>query len=151
MPKVNHVARYLVSHSVPNTARAITPLKLQKLLYYCQGWYMAFNQGKALFDEELMAWKHGPVVPEIYQEYKKYGYLTIQPESFENKDETGKRIFSERQFEVLNAVWNAYGEYDGKYLEELTHQEEPWSNTHLNSEISKVDVSNYFSKLVSKK
>ncbi|WP_416144891.1 Panacea domain-containing protein [Planococcus koreensis] len=151
MPKAELVAKYLVSKSTPNTTRAITPLKLQKLLYYCQGWHMAFNQGKPLFEEDLFAWKHGPVVPEIYYSYKKYGYLTIPAESFENKDEKGKRIFSDRQLEVLNAVWEAYGKYDGKYLEELTHQEEPWSITKQSVEIQKTNVFKYFSKLLSKK
>ena len=45
----------------------VTNLKLQKLLYYAQGWYLAFFD-EPLFDERIEAWLHGPVVPPIYQD-----------------------------------------------------------------------------------
>ena len=51
----------------------ITPLKLQKILYYAQGYYLAINDVE-LFPEEFQAWTHGPVNEEIYIKYKDYGY-----------------------------------------------------------------------------
>ena len=44
---------------------SVTNSKLQKILYYVQGYYMArFNH--PLFPDEIQAWKFGPVVPNVY-------------------------------------------------------------------------------------
>ncbi|WP_050181290.1 Panacea domain-containing protein [Domibacillus robiginosus] len=147
MPKATDVAAYLLSLSKPNTPWAVTPLKLQKLLYYCQGWHMAFSNGEALFEDDIVAWEHGPVVRDIYFEYKDYRYLTIPAKPFHNKTKKGKPIFTKRQQEILNSVWDAYGQYDGKYLEELTHQEKPWLTTPRDSIIQKRKISKFFFQL----
>ena len=147
MPKVEQIASYLLSVSTPGTSWSITPLKLQKLLYYCQGWYMAFNNGEPLFDENIEAWEHGPVVPYIYFKYKTHRYLTIPKENFENKNRKGKTILNQRQLAILNTVWETYGQFDGKYLEELTHQEDPWLSTSQNAVINKRKLLMFFSKI----
>lgn len=46
----------------------LTGWQLQKLLYYCQAWSLAFN-GERLFPQEILAWDHGPVVPEVFQDH----------------------------------------------------------------------------------
>ncbi|WP_442598624.1 Panacea domain-containing protein [Neobacillus sp. D3-1R] len=150
MSRVEHVASYLLSVSKPGTSWSITPLKLQKLLYYCQGWYMAFSKGEPLFNEDLEAWEHGPVVPDIYFKYKHHRYLTISTEIFENKNRKGKTIFDKKQLDILNTVWETYGHYDGKYLEELTHQEDPWLETPKNTVISKNKILKFFSQQAQK-
>ncbi|MBY0213847.1 MULTISPECIES: Panacea domain-containing protein [Priestia] len=147
MVKAKDVAKYFLSVSEPSTPWAITPLKLQKLVYYAQGWYMAIEK-KPLFDDDLKAWDHGPVVPELYQDYKKYGYLTIPVESFYNNKKNGKEIFTEKQLEILESVWESYGEYDGKFLEEMTHQEDPWLYTNKNQTIEKNVIKKYFGNLI---
>ncbi|MDA2462538.1 Panacea domain-containing protein [Bacillus cereus group sp. MYBK65-1] len=147
MPNVYDVASYFLSKSKPNTPWAITPLKLQKLVYYAQGWHLALRD-KSLFKEDLEAWLHGPVVPDLYQEYKHFGYLTIKPEIFTNTNKDGKKIFSNKQLEVLDSVWETYGQYDGKFLEELTHQEDPWLNTTRNQIIPNHVIKTYFKKLI---
>jgi uncharacterized phage-associated protein len=150
MPKVEHVASYLLSVSTPGTSWSITPLKLQKLLYYCQGWHMAFSKGEPLFNEDLEAWEHGPVNPDIYFKYRHHRYLTIPKEPFEIKNRKGKLIFKQRQLEILKTVWETYGQFDGKYLEELTHQEEPWLETPKNAVIDKSKLHQFFSQLAQK-
>src|SRR5580693_2299753 len=50
----------------------LSNLKLQKLLYYAQGHYLA-ESGRSLFTDQLQAWSHGPVVPQVYYEYKDNG------------------------------------------------------------------------------
>ncbi|KAF0821511.1 type II toxin-antitoxin system antitoxin SocA domain-containing protein [Cytobacillus firmus] len=150
MPNVEHVASYLLSVSKPGTPRSITPLKLQKLLYYCQGWHMAFNQGEPLFNEELEAWEHGPVNRDIYIKYKNHRYLTIPIEPFINKTRKGKPIFKQKQLDILNTVWETYGQFDGKYLEELTHQEDPWLETKRNTVIDKNKLFRFFTRLAQK-
>ncbi|WP_208932366.1 Panacea domain-containing protein [[Haemophilus] ducreyi] len=43
----------------------ISNLKIQKLVYYAQGFSLAINN-KPLFSEKIQAWTHGPVTPELY-------------------------------------------------------------------------------------
>src|SRR5271163_1555007 len=60
----------------------LTHLRLQKLLYYAQGWYLGIF-GRALFTNRIEAWRHGPVVPDVYKELKKHGGATIAATSNE--------------------------------------------------------------------
>ena len=66
------IARNKADYEMGYTDELITNLKLQKLLYYAQGCVMALTD-EPLFDEDIQAWEHGPVVPEIYHKYKSYG------------------------------------------------------------------------------
>lgn len=118
MIRASDVARYFLSRSKLNSETAITHLKLQKLVYYAQAWHLALTEGP-LFRERIEAWIHGPVCPDLYYEYRKHGFSEIAPTSPPNNLTT-------QQINILEAVWQAYGSYDGNYLEELTHKEEPW-------------------------
>lgn len=122
MASVFNVASYFLSRSEPQSELAITHLKLQKLVYYAQAWTMAIR-GEPLFPERIEAWIHGPVCPDLYYEFRHYGFDEIKPVSDFIPD-----AFSKQEIEILDAVWNAYGQYDGRYLEEMTHKEEPWKN-----------------------
>jgi len=59
------IARHIVRES-RTTGEPITNLKLQKLLYYCQGWHLAYHE-KVLFSDPIQAWVHGPAVPNVYR------------------------------------------------------------------------------------
>src|SRR6185369_5131439 len=52
------------------TGSLITNLKLQKLVYYAQAWNLALNDGRALFDDDFEAWVHGPVIFDLYNDYR---------------------------------------------------------------------------------
>src|SRR4051812_39910789 len=54
----------------------ISPLKLQKLVYFAHGWYLALA-GKPLIEERVQAWQFGPVIPTLYREFKRYGNSPI--------------------------------------------------------------------------
>ena len=58
-------------------ADLISNLKLQKLLYYAQGCYLALKN-EPLFNEQIVNWAHGPVVEEIYHKYKNNGSNGIE-------------------------------------------------------------------------
>jgi uncharacterized phage-associated protein len=118
---VYEVALYFLNRSLLGGNFAITHLKLQKLVYYAQAWSMAINQ-RPLFDTDIEAWLHGPVSRELYREYREYGFREIPP--VENLNIRIER----NDLEVLQGVWDLYGEHDGKYLETLAHQEDPWIN-----------------------
>ncbi|NOL35223.1 type II toxin-antitoxin system antitoxin SocA domain-containing protein [Bacillus safensis] len=139
MAEVRNVAKYFLSKSIENTQYAITPLKLQKLLYYAQGIHLRDNNGTPLFDGNLLRWDHGPVNRIIYDDYKTYGYFTI-PQSSDN----GKNDLTKSEIKAIEQAWELYGELDGKFLEELTHQEDPWLTTLPNQIISKEKIYKYF-------
>ena len=104
--------RYFINELKPDT------LKLQKLLYFTQGISFCMND-EEFFEEQFEAWVHGPVVPSVYHQYKNYGYNPIDILY-------DIEIIEEQQKSVLDYVKNEYGKYDGKYLEELTHSQDPW-------------------------
>ncbi|MGA4485338.1 MULTISPECIES: Panacea domain-containing protein [Bacillus cereus group] len=117
------VAKFFLSRSIENTDFAITHLKLQKLVYYAQAWFVTIYPERKLFNEEVEAWIHGPVCRELYYEYRDHGYDEITPLPF-----LYNQGFEEYELEVLETVWEAYGHLDGKTLEALTHSEDPWLN-----------------------
>ncbi|WP_349407951.1 Panacea domain-containing protein [Pseudalkalibacillus sp. SCS-8] len=116
------VAKYFINLSQPGTNENITNLKLQKLLYYAQGFFMALNDtDEPLFDEEIQAWVHGPVVPEVYREFKGFSYKDI---NINYHDEVLE--LTQVEIELLDEVWRNFGRYNGKDLERLSHTEPPW-------------------------
>ena len=104
----------------------VTPLMLQKLLYFIQGVSYALN-GKPMFSENCQAWVHGPVYPEVYEMFRDFKYNPIEDARFAifdgNKDE-----LTEDERIVVDLVVNTFGEYGGKVLERITHSEKPWKN-----------------------
>lgn len=122
MPNIVDVADYFLCKVDIDAGSGITPLKLQKLCYYAQAWHVTL-EGSPLFDEEFQAWMHGPANLALYRKYKDYGYQNIEPP--EGMDFS---CFSPEQVELLDEVWDTYGMYDAKFLEDLTHQEDPWKD-----------------------
>lgn len=96
----------------------ITHLKLQKLVYYAQAWSLALLE-RPLFDEDVQAWAHGPVVPSLWRRFRAHGFDPLPPAadtpSFDPETEA-----------LLADVMHAYGEHSARALEDLTHSEEPW-------------------------
>ncbi len=122
MKKINifDIAEFFLNIVDRDAGSTITPLKLQKILYYTQGYYLAMND-KELFKEDFEAWAHGPANPEIYDTYKKYGHGAIDAPEINNVPS-----FNEDLVDFLYSIWNTFGIYDGKYLENMTHNETPW-------------------------
>lgn len=103
----------------------ITQMKLHKLLYYAQGVFMAvFDQ--RLFDEELLAWKHGPVVRSIYDKYQ--GIRELGKDSLDEEQVVDyKEIANNKDSRmVLEVVYDVYGKYSAGELRNMTHEEKPW-------------------------
>lgn len=118
------IAKWFLCAVDRESGDSITHLKLQKLLYYAQAWSLVLLD-KRMFKEEIQAWMHGPVVPEVYEEYSKYGYQEI-PKPNECP------IIAKEYEEVLEEVMKTYGIYQAKYLEMLTHSEQPWIEAREN-------------------
>lgn len=121
----------------------ISNLKLQKLLYYSQGYNLALK-GNPLFDEPIEAWKYGPVVREVYHKFKIYGDLDIKCTV-----DWPKIPLEEEQMKIIGQVWSRLGEISAGTLVDMTHSETPWLNAWYFSqdkEISRESILKYFKK-----
>lgn len=117
----DYIIRFSHDHGDP-----ITNLKLQKLLYYAQAWYLALH-GKPLFDEDFEAWVHGPVLPSIYQKYKKFSWQPIV------ENPRTMKLPAHIKAHLLE-VMSVYGGLSAWDLERTTHQEDPWLKARGNKE-----------------
>lgn len=136
------VAEYIISLANPEEGEIISHLKLQKLLYYCQGFHLAIH-GAPLFKEKIYNWVHGPVVKEIYHEYKKFGSDALKPITDGDFSE-----LSEPQKATIKEVYDVYGQFSAWKLRQMTHAEEPWCTTQTDQEITLDMLRNFFLKQV---
>lgn len=102
----------------------VTPLMLQKLLYFIQGVYSALY-GKPIFEEDCKAWVHGPVYPEVYELFRDFKYNPIDDARFVMIERTVDTL-TEEEKKVIDLVVNTFGMYGGKVLERITYSEAPW-------------------------
>jgi uncharacterized phage-associated protein len=114
------VAEYLLVYA-GHKGDFLSNKKLQKLLYYAQAWYLVFYN-KELFYQPIEAWIHGPVVPEVYQKYKRFGYNPIR---IPKRELTDFR-FSPSVHQLLSEIYQVYGDHTADFLEDLAHSELPW-------------------------
>jgi uncharacterized phage-associated protein len=138
MANVQDVAKYFLTLSEPDEGDFVSNLKLQKLIYYAQGFHLAIH-GQPLFPDPIQAWAHGPVVPNLYHHYKDHGSNGIPVPVEFNVDtlDAGVR-------ELLNEVWNVYGQFSAWKLRNMTHDEPPWKNTERGEVISESVMRDYF-------
>ena len=143
MATVFDVADYILQY-----CGAMSAMKLQKLVYYCQAWSLVWDD-EPLFNENIEAWINGPVVPVLYQQHKgifklKAGFINGNPDTL-----------SAKQKETINAVCNAYSKFNAQQLSDMTHSEPPYQNARINlapserghNVISLADMSEYYSSL----
>lgn len=115
----------------------ITNLKLQKLLYYAQGYFLA-KKDIPLFDEDFLAWEHGPVIRKIYDKYKKNGASGIV---YDKDFDLEIDVETEK---ILEEVHEEFGQYTAWKLRNMSHETEPWISTPANQVITKNKIKEYF-------
>jgi uncharacterized phage-associated protein len=143
------VARWFINHADREAGEAITPLKLQKLVYYADAWFLA-NFDRPLISEDFEAWAHGPAVRSLYARYRDAGWQSLPPEAGTMPPDTVE--------EFLARVFQEYGQYSAKKLEEMTHDEDPWKEARgdippeaaSNKVISKLTMRNFFAARIGK-
>ena len=124
------VANFFLSAMDDDAGDLISNLKIQKLVYYAQGVHLAMFD-TILFDEEILAWEHGPVVSSLYQEFKAFGKNAIEP----NFTEFDMNVFTEDQKNMLKDVYNTFGQFSAWVLRNMTHEESPWLETTQNGKV----------------
>jgi uncharacterized phage-associated protein len=120
----------------------LTNLKLQKLLYYAQGFHLAVH-GRRLFVEDVEAWQHGPVVPEVWRQFR---HLQAQP--IPTPEDYDRDAFTSEQTELLSEVYSVYGQFSAWKLRDMTHSEPPWKTTPQGGAIPDEVMAEYFRTLV---
>lgn len=131
------VAKALLLLSQPEIGDGITNLKLQKLLYYSQGFHLALYDGKPFFDDPIVAWEHGPVVRSVYNQYKRFeSQLIDRPKT--------KSTLSDKDLKYVKRIWKIFGQFSAWKLRDMTHQEKPWLETRQSEEITHTKMKVFF-------
>jgi uncharacterized phage-associated protein len=145
MIRATDAARYFLSLSDEDAGDTISNLKLQKLLYYAQGFHLALFDAP-LFGDRIEAWTHGPVVPSVYHDYKAHGSGAIPiPGDFDPLS------VDEQTRELLDEVNDVYGQYSAWKLRNMTHVESPWCDAYAegpSTPIEPVAMKAYFQTLL---
>ena len=137
-------------------AEEVTPLALQKMLYYIQGIYMV-HWGQVLFREDCEAWVHGPVFKDVYEVFKGFKFNPIDDMRFVMFQNRFNEL-SDDERTVIDLVVDSFGIYSGKILEQITHGERPWLEARgeclpdeLSDEVIRKDsIKKYFSEVAEK-
>lgn len=136
---IQDYARF-IGLSLMSKGLSVSPLKLQKILYYQQAWNMVFfGRDEQLFNEVPQAWVNGPVYPSVYRRYKSCVSNMcehLKPSDFGVPDIDGvlaevDRLaqtlnLSGRQLELSESVNMLYGSKTQNQLIFVTHSELPW-------------------------
>lgn len=138
------VARYVVNRSI-EIGYPCSNLKLQKLLYFIQRAYLYIYE-RPCFKDDIEAWKYGPVVPEVYRNFRMFGstgipkiekYLKYSRETmkfdtvlFEND------LFEGADIELFDYIVDVYKEVSPLKMVELTHRQYAWIDTFKRGESS---------------
>jgi uncharacterized phage-associated protein len=126
----------------------ITNLKIQKLLYYAQAWYLV-NYGRRLFDDDIEAWELGPVIRSIYRKWKQFNSSPIQ--YIPNGKETN--VFQKHQVDFLVEFYRIFSSLSSTTLVSMAHNEDPWKKAFKsgqNTIISTSVMKDYYTKLYKK-
>ena len=127
--------------------QTLTPLKLQKLVYFAHGWCLALT-GNSLISDRVQAWQYGPVIPSIYHGFKDVGNGAIHNLSSDLVSVSGLRFkghatlddfpdSQERQNAkgIVAKVLDVYGGYTAARLSNATHQNgTPWQQVYREGE-----------------
>lgn len=112
MASVHDLAAYILDW------RAMSAMKLQKLVYYSQAWHLASTQ-RPLFSERIEAWANGPVVRELYDVHR--GSFSVSRWPSGDKD-----ALSPEERRTVDLVLSTYGGKPAQWLSDSTHAEAPW-------------------------
>lgn len=121
----------------------ITNLKLQKLLYFCEAYYMNLTGKSQLFDDNFNALTYGPVALNVYNRYKSF----LNHPIVINQDEC-RDIDNPDVKQSVEKTCEFFGNFSSSYLVALTHlKNSPWNKVwHKNGETSNYGKDGIISK-----
>jgi len=124
----------------PDEFEGISNMKIQKLLYFAQGIAFSFY-GKKLFDEQLLAWQHGPVIREVYTEFAKFRSNFIDLEQVNSFDsESIAKIERDAEIrEILTDIYDCLNRFSASQLRNISHDKDgPWARVYQPGEMNNV-------------
>lgn len=99
-------------------------MKLQKLCYFTQGYYLAVNNGTPLFDEKFEAWRYGPVCRELYKLHS--GKNSVSPDSKEFAEI--EPISDTYDSNFIQQICDIYKDMTGLQMGDISHTHEAWKS-----------------------
>lgn len=135
----------------PNKKISITNLKLQKLMYFVEAYYMVKNPDEdKMFNEKWSAWDYGPVCKELYDQFKVFGSIEITIS--EEESMIGDELSKENK-EYIDDIFEIFGELPAFHLVTLTHMKgSPWNKIYeSNKNTNKYDFKKINKSTISKK
>ena len=131
------IANVFVKMSDTESGDVLTNLKLQKLVYYAQGFHLALYNAP-LFQDSIVAWEHGPVVVDLYHKLRDYksSQVIITDKINSNIDST--------QMGLLKEISKIFGQFSAWKLRNMTHNEQPWQSTERDEVITHDKLKLYF-------
>jgi uncharacterized phage-associated protein len=144
MPSAIEVARYLIHLASPENdedADRLCHMRLQKLLYYVQGWHLG-TYGIPLFEGHIEAWQHGPVVREVYPDFKSFGSDAISL-----SQGSQSLTLSEKDKRFIAGIFEHYKQFSATALRTKTHREKPWMDSwkpNSHNEVSQSLMRDFF-------
>lgn len=131
--------------------KTLTPMQLIKLVYLCHAWMLGLY-GRHLIKEPIEAWQYGPVIRDLYNQIKKYKSNPVTGPIDQNTCNPANDTLDNQELDVINQVFEKYGNLTGIELSSLTHQNgSPWSVTWDAKEpvISNDLIENYYKTILS--
>ena len=137
MVNIFDMAKYTILRLLQN-GNSITPLKLQKILYYLQAWFLVYFDEKRLFENQPEAWVNGPVYRDVYEAYRDkgmYSQLTMSDVDVADVDDVPRVLgelhqsmnLSDAQWALIEQVLTHYGSMSQDRLVFLTQSQRPWN------------------------
>lgn len=124
MPSALDIARYILSKAAaePDEPELMTHLRLQRVLYFVQGWALAYR-GRAMFLDPVEAWSSGPIVRDVWTRFERFGNNPISLDALP-PDSAPALAPDERGF--VDSIWESYKRFSSTRLRDLVLREEPW-------------------------
>lgn len=158
-----HVANFFIKKAAEDR-QDIDLIKLVKLCYFGYGWALSILE-KRLIDEDIQAWKWGPVIPSIYHSFKHHGRepITEFTPSIEMSSEEGiqqQKYFSideeTDEGRILSIVWGIYRNRTFSELVDMTHKKgTPWYKVYKphsrGMPIPDEEIKKHFDKIIDNK
>lgn len=133
MARALDVANYITTYALKNDIK-IYHLHIQKILYYLEAAHLV-QRRVSLLDEDIEMWRLGPVVPNVYHNYKTFGARPISNVPKELRIDNGSIRYVGFDENILTPEVKAFIErnivgllnIDPFKLVEMTHEHKPWA------------------------
>jgi uncharacterized phage-associated protein len=148
MATVFQVADYFLNRNSLLDGDRITALKLQKLVYYAQGYALA-TLDRPLFEELIHAWEHGPVCIALYNKFKDFEAAPLEPVynsaiAADRALKAAQKPFTSQEISLMENILACYGDYTAGALRRMSHETAPWKKAFPARVITRDSMRSFF-------